>query len=243
MSAPDPRPNPDLTPAQDDAVRALLASARHTEPIPDEVAARLDATLASLTGDRHETRAPVVTLASRRRRTASTLLLAAAAVVVAGVGIGQVLSTDGADDSAGSGSESVMSTQDRAAGKSDGVPYSAEAEAPDEGGAELQNDSSARTAPSPGSGLLAELRSLSSDTALRPQVRKLRSVSAATASDPASDTACAGPDVGSGTTVPVTYDGVPGALVFRLPSGSSQRVDVFLCGEREALRTLTLRAP
>lgn len=237
MSAPDPRPNPDLTPAQDDAVRALLASARHTEPIPDEVVARLDATLASLTGDRQETRAPVVALASRRRRTASTLLLAAAAVVVAGVGIGQVLSPDGSDDSAGS--ESVMSTQDRAAGKSDGVPYSAEAEAPDEGGAELQNDSSARTAPSPGSGLLAELSSLSSDTALRPQVRKLRSVSAATASD----TPCAGPDVGSGTTVPVTYDGVPGALVFRIPSGSSQRVDVFLCGEREALRTLTLRAP
>ncbi|UUZ61101.1 hypothetical protein [Nocardioides sp. B-3] len=54
---------------------------------------------------------------------------------------------------------------------------------------------------------------------------------------------CAGPDVGTGSAVPVTLDGLPATLVFRAPSGSRQRVDVFLCGEREAFRTLELRAP
>ena len=37
-----------LTPDQDDAVRALLGAARHTDPTPADVVARLDAELAAL---------------------------------------------------------------------------------------------------------------------------------------------------------------------------------------------------
>ena len=50
----DPTPESSLTPAQDDAVRALLASAKHTDPAPSDVVARLDATLASLSEERRE---------------------------------------------------------------------------------------------------------------------------------------------------------------------------------------------
>ena len=38
----------DLTPAEEERVRRLLADARHTEPMPDEVVARLDGVLADL---------------------------------------------------------------------------------------------------------------------------------------------------------------------------------------------------
>lgn len=240
-------PDSDLTPAQDDAVRALLASARHTDPTPPEVVARLDAALASLTSDRLETRAPVVTLASRRRRTAGTLLLAAAAVVVAGVGIGQVLPTGSSDESSAGAGDTAMSTEERPAAESGSSPYGAEAEMPDQDGEDgadpKQGDTSSRTTaeavPSPSNGLVGDLSALSSDTALRPQVRKLRGVVDPTASYPV----CPVPDAETDTLVSVTYDGLPGALVFRAPTGSIQRVDVFLCGEREALRTLKLRAP
>lgn len=242
-------PETDLTPGQDDAVRRLLASARHTDPTPPEVVARLDAALASLTSDRLEARAPVVTLASRRRRTAGTLLLAAAAVVVAGVGIGQVLPTGGSDDSAGSASDTAMSAEEQAGGESGSesgsVPYSAEAEAPDQdgedGAEDKQDDTSSRSAQesAPSDGLVGDASALTSDTALKPQVRKLRKVADPTAAY----TVCPVPDVGTGTAVSVTYDGLPGALVFRAPSGSIQRVEVFLCGERDAFRSLKLRAP
>ncbi len=233
----------DLTPAQDDAVRALLASARHTDPTPPEVVARLDAALASLTADRREAPAPVVTLASRRRRTAATLVLAAAAVVVAGVGIGQVLPNGASDDSAGSeavvadsggAAEDPLSTQESA------EAYDAESAGP---GEDLADEKRARSqAPAPtASQLLGEAGALSTDTALKPQVRRLRGVAEQDAA--AAYPVCAGPDVGTGTAVPVTLDGLPATLVFRAPSGSRQRVDVFVCGEREAVRTLELRAP
>ncbi|MCW2736347.1 hypothetical protein, partial [Nocardioides sp.] len=77
-----------LTPEQD-AVRGLLADARHDGPVPPEVVARLDETLASLVSERGEAPltgnapAPVVDLGARRRRAAGIGLLAAAAVVVA----------------------------------------------------------------------------------------------------------------------------------------------------------------
>lgn len=91
---PPHRPDdPSPTAAQERAVRDLLASARHDEPVPDDVAARLDARLAELTAVRREVRpqvAPVVPLAAGRRRLA-TGLVAAAAVVVTGVGLGQLL--------------------------------------------------------------------------------------------------------------------------------------------------------
>lgn len=247
---PDPVPDSNLTPAQDDAVRALLASARHSAPAPPDVVARLEATLASLSEERRElrpeTRAPVVTLASRRRRTAATLVLAAAAVVVAGVGIGQLpdapWGTSGSD--AGSSAESATSGEDRLTTGSD-REFDAGPESADGGADEKQGDAEMRSqesAPSPSSGPEADPNALDSGSALRPQVHELRRLSDTTATFSA-DPTCPLPDAGSGETVPVTYDGLPGALVFRAPVGSTQQVDLFLCGEPEALRSLRLRAP
>jgi hypothetical protein len=246
----DPTPESPLTPAQDDAVRALLASAKHTDPVPADVVARLEATLASLGDERRETpvatpdegSAPVVTLASRRRRTAATLVLAAAAVVVAGVGIGQVLPSDPSSDSAGS-AESATSAEDRSSAESDRA-FGAEGSAPGAAGDEKQGDTSSRSqeaAPEPSSEALTDLRSSSSDAALEPQVRALRR--RATASTLSSEPLCPLPGVGAGTLVSVTYDGLPGALVFRAPVGGTQQVDVFRCGERGALRSLQVPAP
>lgn len=49
---PDPEGPDALTPTQDEAVRRLLADARHRDPIPGDVAARLDDVLASLVAER-----------------------------------------------------------------------------------------------------------------------------------------------------------------------------------------------
>jgi hypothetical protein len=241
----DPRPDPDsdLTPAQDDAVRALLASARHTDPAPPDVVARLEATLASLRDERRaelETRAPVVTLASRRRRTAATFVLAAAAVVVAGVGITQVLPSGTGDDSAGSSAESATSGDDQLSTTDSGRAFGAE-EAPEDSSGK-QGDTDMRgqeTAPAPTSGALADLSSLSSDAALKAQVRALRRGTAPSAYT--ADPTCSLPDVGAGRLVSVTFDGLPGAVVFRDPVGGTQLVDVFLCGDRAVQRSLRLR--
>lgn len=241
----DPRSDPDspLTPEEDDAVRALLASARHSEPIPPDVVARLDETLSSLTAERRETRAPVVTLASRRRRMAGTLVLAAAAVVVAGVGIGQVLPSGGSDDSGGSAESATSADDQLSTGESD-RSFSAEDSSPDAGADEKQGDTDMRsqeTAPVPSSSAYAGLSDLDGDAALKPQVRKLRQ-SANTASFSA-DPSCPLPSTDAEAVVSVTYDGLPGALIFRAPVGSTQQVDVFLCGETSARRSLRLRVP
>ena len=246
---PDPVPESNLTPAQDDAVRALLASARHTAPTPPDVVARLEATLESLAEERREvrpeTRAPVVTLASRRRRAAATLVLAAAAVVVAGVGIGQLPDAPWGSSGSDAGSaDSATSGEDQlTTGESD--RSFAEPESADGGADEKQGDAEMRSqesAPSPSSAPEADLNALDSTSALKPQVRQLRRLSDDTATFSA-DPTCPLPGSGSGETVSVTYDGLPGALVFRAPVGSTQQVDLFLCGEPEALRSLRLRAP
>lgn len=119
---------PDLTPEEEGAVRDLLASGRHDEPVPPAVAARLDATLAGLSRERspaaitpapdaahpveEETPdSPPGDLAARRsRRTRQRLagaLVAAAAAVVAVVAISQTVPSPLSDsaDSAAGGSE------------------------------------------------------------------------------------------------------------------------------------------
>ena len=235
-----------LPPDQDDVVRALLADARHTEPVPADVVARLDAELASLAAERRSTErlelAPVVTLASRRRRTAATALLAAAAVVVFGVGISQVLpSTDsGGDSSAGStADESTMSRvdgADSAAPESDRA-FGAESEAPADkelnAGEQARESAPLATNPVP--------PVLSSDAPdLKSQVRKLQRGSPY--SSYATDPACVPDEAASGLEVGVTYDDQPAVLVFRDLGAGDQRVDIFICGEPDPTRSLTLRA-
>lgn len=110
--------DPELTPAQNEAVRRLLADARHDEPMPPEVVDRLDSVLHGLrsgeagTDDTSEeaTAAPVTPL--RKRSRVPQLLLAAAAVVAVGFGVTQVLPTgDNADSDAGSQADSSVAEE------------------------------------------------------------------------------------------------------------------------------------
>ena len=101
-------------PPEQEAVRRLLADARHDGPPPPEVVARLDDTLADLVAEHapaDTSPGRVVDMGSRRRRMAGIGLLAAASVVVAGGAIGQVLPRgggDASDSSAGSASDSSL---------------------------------------------------------------------------------------------------------------------------------------
>ena len=92
---PDDRP--------DDALRRLLADARHTEPIPVDVAARLDDVLARLAeGDSPDGEVVDELAGRRRRRRAVRLLGAAAAVIVVGTAAAQFLDVRPSDDAASS---------------------------------------------------------------------------------------------------------------------------------------------
>ncbi len=106
MTEPESNP-PELSPAEEDAVRRQLAAARHTEPMPDAVVERLDRVLVGLAEERQPkpTVPPVIDLAARRRRLGVKLLVAAAAVVVAGVGISKLPSMSSND----SGGDAVSS--------------------------------------------------------------------------------------------------------------------------------------
>lgn len=219
-------PDPDLTPAQERAVRDLLAGARHDEPVPDEVTARLDATLDELHAERgteHPTErptAPVVPLsrAARRRRLAGGALVAAAAVVVAGVGIGQVVDVTGS----GSGGDASSVADEAAGGGSERAP--SQGIGPEEKGEALARGSAA---------------TLRADT-FRKDVRRLAPVSALARSRPRLP-GCEVRGAGRGTWVPVTYDDQEGVLVYRTPRKGAQRVDLYLCGSDSVTRSVVLR--
>jgi hypothetical protein len=227
----------DLTP-EEEQVRRLLADARHREPMPEDVAARLDDVLSGL----QEHPAPVVRTspsgadldAARRRRRVRSWVLAAAAVVVLGVGFNQVDWTG----PSGGDSTSSDSVADSAAG----------AEAPAESSEE---DRDLRTA----------VRRLSSER-FGEEVELLRATRATLSSDQA-PLAASRPDgldvfqdgkaeysvvcdlgrLGLGRAVPVRYDGERGWLVFRVPEGDTQVVDLYLCGRDEPTRSVTLPVP
>lgn len=224
-----------LPPDQDDAVRALLADARHTDPTPPEVVARLEDTLASLVAERDEVRAPVVSLASRRRRRGATALLAAAAVVVGGFGISSILQSPGSGDDSSAGSAAESSALDE--GSMSAESESIQPKISPESGADIEKDDSSLR--SEAAAPLA-VGGLSGNSDLRPQVRRLRPQPF---TSPYSGSPCLVDSAGRGDVVAITYDGEPGALVYREPVGDSQRVDVFLCGEVDPVRSLRLRAP
>ncbi len=252
-------------PPEHDAVRRLLADARHDGPPPPDVVDRLDETLASLVAERsggltsddtaddtagdtagHDDRSPgrLVDLGSRRRRVASIGLLAAASVVVAGVALGQALprgGDDAADSTAGSASDSSV-----AESPEDGGGSSADA-----GGSGPDNlaDSEARQPEEsflqPG---LTRPTLFSDDdedivpqlVALRPDVtdgsQRLKTLQALRG--------CDGVEPGpSAAVVSATVDGERGLVVFRRPVGAGQGVELYACGNPAPLRTITLPAP
>lgn len=127
MTERDPRPAEGLTPAQAEAVRRLLAGARHDEGIPDEVAARLDATITDLAAEREgaptdgdeapRTREAVV-IPFRRRRWPQ-VLVAAAAVTAFGFGMAQIVGSGGSDDDAGAGGTADRAVEPEVASSED----------------------------------------------------------------------------------------------------------------------------
>ncbi len=240
-----PPDQPTGLPAEQEAVRRLLADARHDGPTPPEVVARLDAALASLATERAEppetTRAPVVDLGTRRRRMAGIGLLAAAAVVVAGVAIGQGLPPMQGGSDAGSASDGDAATAQRESGDDAGAGSGS-------GGAAESEETGPQSLKSGSPAPLAAYPTLSSDDVdLDEDLLSLRTTSSdAEASEtlaPDLRSACDLRGTGRGRRVLAEVDGVVGAVVFRRADGASQQVDLYVCGDPTAVRTLTLPAP
>ncbi|MET0524195.1 MAG: hypothetical protein ABWZ91_05295 [Nocardioides sp.] len=233
-----------LTPEQDQEVRHLVGEARHTEPMPADVVARLDRVLEDL-ADEPSRRAPVVHLARRRRRVAS-LLVAAAAVVVVGIGIGQVVGTSGSD----SGGDADSAADGQASADDQGGSASGEAGGADSVAPEREQNGDTLGEESFVAGKLFKLRpeELSADLA-RVQQYAGGDYSAAAPTDSSArlyrkvSRACRSGDWGTGTFVPVKYGSQPGVVVFRRPLGDVQVAEVYLCGNPDPVRSLTLPAP
>jgi hypothetical protein len=228
-----------LSPADDERIRRLLADARHAEPMPDAVVARLDRVLAGLGTERAEraerdSHAQVVDLAARRRRTAGNLLVAAAAVVAVGFGITQVLPNVGGGSDGDAAQETTAG--DAAAADSEG------------GSARNASPESAPEAPTTTSGDAAKSTFRISSDEFGPDVRRVRKQvegpggPSALVEYPANGCLTAAVDPGS-KVVATTYDAAPAALVLNPPSGDVQVVDLYLCGDTEPRRTITLTAP
>ncbi|KRF37592.1 hypothetical protein [Nocardioides sp. Soil805] len=244
MTAPD---DPSLSPAEEAAVRARLAEARHTDPVPEHVVARLDAVLSDLLADRvaehrapePEPLAPVVPLAARRRRVLTGGLVAAAAVVVLGVAIPQVLDSttlSGGDDaastadrSAGGGSAAEVGPSEDRDSAGQGTESSPDQLSPGPQAAEGQRSGSAFTAP----------LALSSSEPLRPAVRALARQGAAGMYTPSPRCRL---DVGDGERVDATWEGLPALVVLRPVEDGRRGVDVYVCGSDEPVAATSLRA-
>lgn len=223
-------------PPEQEAVRRLLADARHDGPPPSEVLARLDDTLASLVAERaSQDTSPgrVVDIGSRRRRVAAIGLLAAASVVVAGVAIGQALPRGGDDageSSAGSASDSSLAdtpTSEDDSGAEGGDSAGA-AEDPGSMSSELGPDAKRPLTDAP------RLSSVDDDF-LDQQLLALRPMAAARSQvqDPGEAAVlgdCLMAGIGPGRRAYTTLDDVAVVVVYAPPSGDTQRVAVFECG-------------
>lgn len=227
----------DLTPAQEQEVRRLLAEARHTEPMPTEVVERLDRVLADLAEEPSRERT-VVRLADRRRR-AGVMLVAAAAVVVAGVGVGQVVSnigaSSGSDSSAGQAPAAARDSEENsAAGSADEGP------APTQG--ETRQVTTVRIRPDRFAEDVALLRGrpVASSYSAQDGLSAAKEERHELLDRQTRTTLCTAGDWGRGRYRAVRYGTSVGYLVFRRPTEDSQVVDLFLCGGEDAVRSVTL---
>lgn len=261
--APQQPEHPDLSSAQERAVRDLLAGARHTGPVPDDVAARLDATLADLAAERvadpttpttpggtddapaAEPDATVVPLARRRRRRIGLGLVAAAAVVVGGVAVTQVLPQMSGEDTATSeaGGESALDAgagQDRSGAAQEGSA-SAGSRVPRLSPESFRRDVlRARGLAERG---VLDASSASDARGVEGQAESESGAERDRRAPGPSPRALAdqcGIDAGPGRLVVVRYAGRRGLLVLRPPEGDRQRADLFPCGAAEPLRTVVL---
>jgi len=232
-------PEPDSP--ETDAVRRLLADARHDDPIPGDVAARMDRVLADLaagrgTADATETaddpdHGVVTRLPAHRRRRAAALLVAAAAIVVGGVVFAQHRPGTG---SATAGSASSAESDSRFAGQ--------DAAGGSSGPSNLSGSGSTQPQVAPRAtvrdGRLVVRRQHFAEDARAGQAL-LRADAAKRIVD---DPACPVPGA-DGQVLAARYDRAPAALVYHPATGSTQVVDLVLCGSRRPLRSVTLPAP
>ena len=224
---PDPVDDPEIT-----EVRRLLAEARHTEPIPPDVAARMEGILAGLRLPDPDSR--VVPIAAHRRRRVGALLVAAAAVVVGAVTLGPHLPS-GSHGSSGAAADSATEQRmDAGAGSAAPSP---------------QLNPSAGLAPegkTASAGPRALVRDgrlvVSQDDFAADAQRGRRLLTSSRRSDLSTLHGCAGVPTSS-EALPATYRGAPAALVFRAPQGSSQVVDLYVCGSPDPVRSTTLTTP
>jgi len=236
---------------RDAEVRRLLADARHTEPVPEDVVARLDRVLADLATEPSRVR-PVTDLATRRRRV-TRLLVAAAAVVVVGVGVQQLVSPRGGSDSADG--PSATSLREEGGDNQDAGSSGSGATTSDEASGEEAPET---TESSPLDGIVAALpmsgeadlvrlrpRHFADDVAAHPTFDNARAarVGGREMAFDAAGLACRADSWGRGTFVPVRYGRTPAVLVFRRALGDTQVADLFLCGDTEPARSVTLPAP
>ena len=223
--------------AEQEAVRRLLADARHTEPMPADVVARMDAVLRGLAQD-HDPVAPVVPLTPHRRRAAAALLAAAAAIVVGGVTFASLHhSGNGASETAGAAAPADAKAER-------GTDLSAQgSDAPGNYGNTGDGGSAGggRSAPT-ASQDLAGMRPVKVRThhftndALRAQ----GALKSTTYQSGAATKGCLVSDAGAGIRLPASYHGSRAVLVYRSPAGGSQVVDLYLCGARSPVRSTTL---
>ena len=233
-----------------DELRALLADARVTEPVPTDVAARLDATLASLQAERTAESPVVVPL---RRRFGRVLVAAAAAVaiVTGGYGISQLPGTTSADS--GDAASSGAADSDAGAGTTDDdsavapelaktareprlttTSFAADAaRVMVDLNAVLSKETASDVPRSTTSSSDGNLDSLDGRTPSDYAGLEAPPVTAtpqrAAASRDAAIAACPGPEAADAITLPATLDGSQVALVFRPPTGDSQRVEAWSC--------------
>lgn len=245
---------PEADAAEQEAVRRLLADARHREPVPPDVIARLQAVLVGLAAEGRGAvdrpppappLAPVVDLAARRRRRVTRLLVAAAAVAVLGVGVGQVVGTVDSGDDQGTPAAGGESDVEVAEAAPEAAAPSAAEEAP--GAVEDETRSTGEDSAPPALVTQVGVRTFPS-AVLRlrddPSVlstRGLRLSGDELTSAPMFE--CPATSWGEGRLLAVRYDGLPAVLAYRPAAGDTQTVELLQCGSGEVLRSTVIPFP
>lgn len=262
---------PEASPAAQEAVRRLLAEARHDEPVPGEVADRLDRVLAGLaeadglvdgssapTGESlgaHPTEAveaapgsAVVDLGARRRRRVVGLLGAAAAAVVLAIGVGQVVEHDGSRSDGGSQADNAESATRERSDEGAGSAEDGTADTPDDSaGTGTQQPSSVQP---PGPVDVPRLGSSGFGEAvagLRERASVETTDDGATVDGASLTTSptfvCGSTPVGPGRLLAVTYIGRPAILAYRPVTGETQTVELLQCDTGTVVRSVVVPAP